>query len=222
MRKNIDFNNIIYHYFTNIIYNIILVMIDSELVMVCHCPFPTHKQVYYIKDGRRVKRLGSDVKYVDPDSCPGNTWDKIEDNSKTYVWGIHCPIYLLFKHASYLKDNVVLGPLLDILKNSWRVLKSNGLVIIPVPKSIENECQNEFNEVKTFIETDPRFNKWNVSIINSSENRFNLAYKNSINVVDIPRLLIVFKKQPFGGKKKRNTRHRRNKKNKKTRRKYRI
>jgi hypothetical protein len=76
--------------------------------------------------------------------------------------------------------------------------------------------------VKTFIETDPRFNKWNVSIINSSENRFNLAYKNSINVVDIPRLLIVFKKQPFGGKKKRKTRNRRNKKNKKTRRKYGI
>jgi len=63
-------------------------MIDSELLVVCHCPVPTHPQIYYVDDGALGTPLSAEVSYVDSMACEENKWDKIEDDSKTYVWGI--------------------------------------------------------------------------------------------------------------------------------------
>jgi hypothetical protein len=122
--------------------------IESEIVIVCHCSkeYQTHPKLYYIniKDNSCKKEIGEGVRHVDP-ICEDNKWDKIDDNSIMYIWGVHCPIYLSFDtntvsegdsrdspyravstsgYGSYVID--------DILKNAYKKLRVNGKVLFPV------------------------------------------------------------------------------------------
>jgi hypothetical protein len=169
---------------------------ESELVIVCHCPVPIHKQIYYVENGVLGTPLGPDVKYVDPDSCPENTWDKIEPGSKTFIWGMHCPVYHIFNSDTSLRDGNFTLPFLDIVKNSWIHLKTGGKLIFPIPKSIEPACKNNIQVVQDFIDNDPRTNgSWKISIIDVSEFPFYLSQINRADVINIPDLLIVFTKR---------------------------
>jgi len=203
---------------------------ESELVIVCHCPVPIHKQIYYVENGVLGTPLGPNVKYVDPDSCPENTWDKIEPVSKTFIWGMHCPVYHLFKTKTSLIDGNFTSPFLDILKNSWIHLKPGGKLVFPIPNSIETLCKNNIQIVQDFIDNDPRSNgNWKISIVDVSEFPFYLSQNNRAGVTIIPDLLIVFAKREVisagktKNKTKNNTKNRKRttkriKKSKKTRR----
>lgn len=168
---------------------------ESELVIVCHCPVPLHKQLFYVENGVLGTPLGPDVKYVDPDSCPENTWDKIEPGSKTFIWGMHCPVYHIFKSDTSLRDGNFTLPFLDIVKNSWIHLKTGGKLVFPIPKSIEPACKNNIQVVQDFIDADQgKFGSWEISIIDVSEFPFCLSQINRANVINIPGFLIVFTK----------------------------
>ena len=181
-------------------------MFDSELVVTCHCPVPKHPQIYYVESGALGAPLGAEVKYVDP-KCPENTWDKIADNSKTYVWGMYCPVYPLLLHANYemaFSVNVVV----ELLDNSYRVLKNGGSVIFPDNGIINSDRTDKLSEIQQFINTHTRFNNWKLTLINANEFSFNLGYNNSLNILKIPNILYVFTKieepqSERGGKRKR-------------------
>ncbi len=118
---------------------------ESEIAIVCHCSpqYQTqftqlhtqlHNQLYYIdkQNNKTIHEIGKNIKYVDIDPlCPGDIWDNITNNSLMYIWGINCPIYMIF-----LKGNE--SRVLDkILKNSFNKLKLNGKVFFPVSESYE-------------------------------------------------------------------------------------
>ena len=194
---------------------------ESELVIVCHCPVPIHKQIYYVENGVLGTPLGPNVKYVDPDSCPENTWDKIEPGSKTFIWGMHCPVYHLFKTKTSLIDGNFTWPFLDILKNSWNSLKHGGKLVFPIPNSIETLCKNNIQIVQDFIDAEPRAaGNWSISIVDVSEFPFYLSQNNRAGVTIIPDLLIVFTKREVirAGKTKTKTKNKTKTKTKKTRR----
>jgi hypothetical protein len=104
--------------------------IESEIVIVCHCSkkYQTHPKLYYIniKDNSCKKEVGEGIKYVDS-ICEDNKWDKSDDNSIMYIWGIYCPIYLSFDKSGY--GSYVID---DILKNAYKKLRVNGKVLFPV------------------------------------------------------------------------------------------
>ena len=58
----------------------------------------------------------------------GKKWEKFEDESIMYIWGINCSIYMSYI-LSYDEDSSY-NILIDILKNSHRVLKPNGKIIL--------------------------------------------------------------------------------------------
>lgn len=189
-------------------------MFDSELVVTCHCPVPTHPQIYYVESGALGAPLGAEVKYVDP-KCPENTWDKILDNSKTYVWGMYCPVYPLLLHARYemaFSVNVVV----ELLDNSYRVLKNGGSVIFPDDGIINSDRTDKLSEILQFINRRTIFNNWKLNLINANEFPFNLGYINKSNFLRISNILYVFTKieeepqleegkEERGGRRKRRT-----------------
>jgi hypothetical protein len=98
--------------------------VESEIVIVCHCSkkYQKHDPLFYIKNKKIIKELGNDVQYVDP-TCKDDKWEKIDDESKMYIWNINCPIYISYSDSKVIND---------ILKNSLRVLKKNGKVFFAV------------------------------------------------------------------------------------------
>jgi hypothetical protein len=172
-------------------------MFDSELVIVCHCPVPTHPQIYYVESGKLGTPIGDGVKYVDPESCPSNNWDTIEDNSKTYVWGIQCPVYpMLEGEVGYYNASFYwFGIFIDILNNSWRVLKNGGSLIFPTKKEMDSHKQDKLSIIQQFINENERINNnWNLTLINANDYSFNLGYINRSQILIIPDTLYVFTK----------------------------
>jgi hypothetical protein len=176
---------------------------DSELVLVCHCPPPKHTQIYYVVDGEFKTPVGEEVQYVD-ESCPENAWDKIEDNSKSYIWGIYCPIYLLFKfegNSGLTTRNISSIAFIDILKNSWRILKPSGIVVFMIPESLVAKMENLVEKVKIieeYTQTDTELlGNWEMSIKHVSEVPFTLGYHGRSN----SDYLFVCTKISSGGKK---------------------
>jgi hypothetical protein len=126
---------------------------ESEFAIVCHCSpqyqsqFEVlHRKLYYIdkQNNKTIQEIGRDIKYVDTNpSCENDTWTKIDDNSLMYIWGINCPIYMIYLKGS---ESRVLDM---ILKDSFRKLKLNGKVFFPVLESYEqlkiknNNCIKE-------------------------------------------------------------------------------
>ena len=167
-------------------------MFDSELVVTCHCPVPIHPQIYYVENGKLGTPLGAGVNYVDP-KCPENTWDKILDNSKTYVWGMYCPVYPLLLYANY-EVGLYVSVIVEILDNSYRVLKNGGSVVFPDEGIINSDRTDKLSEILQFINRHTRFNNWKLSLINANEFPFNLGYINKSNFLRIPNILYVFTK----------------------------
>jgi len=167
-------------------------MLDSELVITCHCPVPTHPQIYYIENGDLGRPLGPEVKYVDP-KCPENTWDKILDNSKTCVWGMYCPVYPLLLNANY-EVALFINVIVEILDNSYRVLKNGGSVVFPDNGTINSNRTDKLSEILQFINGRTRFKNWKLNLINANEFSFNLGYTNKSNFLRIPNILYVFTK----------------------------
>lgn len=166
-------------------------MFDSELVVTCHCPVPKHQQIYYVEEsGALGTPLGAEVKYVDP-TCPENSWDKIADNSKTYVWGMYCPVYILLLRAIY--QDLCVNVIVDILDNSDRVLKNGGSVIFPENGIINSDRTDKLYEIQQFINNLTSKN-WKLTLINANEFSFNLGYINSSNFLRVPNILYVFTK----------------------------
>jgi len=160
--------------------------IDNELVIVCHCSdTEIHPQMQYITDeDTPIKDVAKKVPYVDPE-C-GESWGSINDNSKTYIWGMHCPIMLdhIFhdktlkqknnnesnNNNNYLYSNK--GVLVDIINNAERVLKPNGMVIFTTDS--KKSLMMEYN--RKLKRENPFRIKWKMKIINRSEFPFYVCY----------------------------------------------
>ena len=136
--------------------------IDSELLIACHCE--KHSQIYYIKNGVLDTPVGVEAHYVDPTACPEKTWEKIPTNSKTYIWGIHCPVAQDILHSYF-------GVSRNILNNSWRILKKGGHVIFPGPYDM-----SLVEPMQTVIDSDVTMkNKWKFSIVMTKDFPFVIA-----------------------------------------------
>ena len=124
----------------------------SDILIICHCE--KHPEVF-LKEGGPEKSISSVVDFVDPKACPERSWDKIKDESKSYIWGINCPVGLQIQSANLL----AFGALISILNDSWKILKANGKVIFPGPYTSE-----KLETLKTVVNAKSN-NKWDVSII---------------------------------------------------------
>ena len=137
--------------------------IDSELLIACHCE--KYSQMYYVKNGVLDTPVGVEAHYVDPIACPEKTWEKIPTNSKTYIWGVFCPIA-----QDILHSNILILP--GILNNSWRILKRGGHVIFPGPYDM-----SLVEPMQAAIDSDVTMeNKWRFSIVKTKDFPFVLAH----------------------------------------------
>ena len=128
---------------------------ESEIAIVCHCSpqyqsqfLVLHNQLYYIdkQNNKRIQEIGSNIKYVDTNpSCEKDTWTEINNNSLMYIWGINCPIYMIYLKGS---ESRVLEM---ILKDSFKKLKLNGKVFFPVSESYEQHKIKNNNCIKDKI-----------------------------------------------------------------------
>ena len=173
--------------------------IDSELVVVCHCK--KHVQLYYANGETLLNPLGDEVQYVDVDpECSEANWDAIKTNSKLYVLGYNCPVYYALLEPSI--DTFWTQNLLDILINSWRVLKNGGNVILGDTKDTNYDLTN----LQVFLDSWDPTHKWVVSSELSIDFTFSLG--KALPIKKIHPRLILFTKVSAGGKRKRKTRRR--------------
>ena len=174
--------------------------IDSELVVVCHCK--KHSQLYYADGDKLINPLGDEVQYVDIDpECPEANWDAIKTNSKLYVWGYNCPVAYALLNPSL--DILWTQHLLDILINSWRVLKNGGKVILGINK----ETEYDINYLQGFLDSWDPTHKWVVSSERSIDFTFSLGKALPIKKIH-PRLILFTKVSAGGNRRKRTTRKR--------------
>jgi hypothetical protein len=96
------------------------------------------------------------VSYVDI-KCPDDTWNKIENESKMYVWGHNCPVYNVFR-SNDRRDKL----LVQILTESDRILKKGGLVIFRSSFELSDEIYN-FLKQKPIVK-----DKYDLTVIDSA------------------------------------------------------
>ena len=119
---------------------------ESELVIVCHSR--THPKLFYAKGDELIKPLGEKVKYVDPYNCKDDNWKQFTDLSKKYIWGWHCPVVSTLKSPLIPEPGFTTKTLIEILINSYRVLKPGGKLIF-AGDTYENKI---VNDLQTFID----------------------------------------------------------------------
>ena len=210
--------------------------INEQLVIVCHCSTPVkdeHKQLYYVLKYNKfdvntndalvengdIIPLGNKVSYVNEDDiqCPKtDKWRVIADNSKTYVWGVHCPIFETLLKDATNRESHGNKTLTDILLNAYRVLIHDGEVIFNCP-IITNKCVQYNTEtdvefvkrvysysvliisknMKAFMKSDDRISsKYRLSIQNTKKLVFLIGQYNSpkIGYMTIFDLCVIFTK----------------------------
>ncbi len=146
---------------------------DKELVVVCHCY--RHPPLFYRPTTGEMIPLGPDVQYVDPAVCPDMTWDTIADESKQYVYGMHCPVAPgvigMGQHMYHFGTKVML----EILEHAWRVLKRGGKVIFPGGYTVD---KNRIEAFQAIIDADEhrRFkHRWTFSFESIDNLPFNIG-----------------------------------------------
>ncbi|NDB82128.1 MAG: hypothetical protein EB127_05205 [Alphaproteobacteria bacterium] len=171
-------------------------MDESKLVIACHCE--KHSQLHYVNPDNTIgKPVGIDVTYVDP-ICPNKTWDQIAPNSKKYVWGENCPVYGEFRLGAKRLRRGQDPQLLNILRESYRILENEGFVVFPLGALMYN-----LDAIES-LKKDPEINStYTISITNAL---FRLAQVSDVDKSHwgIPdENVIIFKKKPVaGGKRK--------------------
>lgn len=175
--------------------------IEEELVIICHCP-PVHAPVYFLKEGRLDKAVSPIVPYVDPNKCPLNTWAAIAENSKTYVWGINCPVAGAISRPDHMyAGHVSAATLRDILNEAGRILKDGGQVLFPGPYNPSDVAKIQANVGAGIT------HKWAVSIIPSDSYLFLLGFRHATTgVLTKFSSLAIFTKIAVGGRRTRRRR----------------
>jgi hypothetical protein len=172
---------------------------DSELVIACHCR--SHPDLY-IEEKDKIRPLGPNVSYVDT-KCPDDTWNKIENESKMYVWGHNCPVYNVFRSNDH-RDKI----LVQILTESDRILKKGGLVIFRSSFELSDEIYN-FLKQKPIVK-----DKYDLTMIDTANFKFFISKIKKIGsqLVETPdsnkdnynQMFIFTKKCSSGGSKEKN------------------
>ena len=171
-------------------------MDESKLVIACHCE--KYPQMYLVNPDNTIgKDLSTEVTYVDPHACPGKTWERIAPESKKYVWGENCSVYTELRLATkYLNSRSGDPQLLNILRESYRILEEGGIVIFPLETGMYTEESVEFIRGHKEIKS-----KYTISIIDVKDAPFRLGHSYDENVTSIPKekLIIFLKKSVSGG-----------------------
>ena len=175
---------------------------DSEVVIACHCE--TMPQMHKINhDGSIGHEVGPDITYVDT-SCEGKTWERIEAESKAYVWGENCPVYGSFMFGtSRLNRPIGDEALLDILRESHRILKPGGCVVFG---------DEDFNmeHVKALKKYPKIKSHWKIMVKKATEFPINFVHKSKTEgVYSIKKELIIFTKRAQAGGRRKSTMKRR-------------
>ena len=174
--------------------------IDKELVIVCHCSVPqgdNHKQLYYIRDKDTIINVGNSVPYVYPSECETDSWERILPESKTYVWGVRCPINTTITQGPFKNEKSEYeysycdNMLKDILINAFSVLKHDGKVIFT--SNIYKDTMTA--HIQEFINTNISLvGKYVVSIINTKDLSFLIGKFNFKNELEIDKTCVIFTK----------------------------
>ena len=181
---------------------------ESELVIVCHSR--NHPKLSYAKGDKLIKPLGEKVKYVDPYHYKDDNWKQFTDLSKKYIWGWHCPVIPALDSPLIVRPGFTTETLIEILINSYRVLKPGGKLIFARNKN-EKKTKNEIvNNLQKFIneivyykydteESDAILlrnieKKWIVTVEEDADKfQFNLGYKKYDEPQIHPNLVIFTK-----------------------------
>jgi hypothetical protein len=171
-------------------------MDESKLVIACHCE--KYPQMYLVNPDNTIgKDLSTEVTYVDPHACPGKTWERIAPESKKYVWGENCSVYMELRLST--KNRIARSydsQLLNILRESYRILEKDGIVIFPLETGMYTEESVEIIRNDTEVKS-----KFTVSIIDVKDAPFRLGHSYDEKVTSIPKekLIIFLKKSVTGG-----------------------
>jgi hypothetical protein len=172
---------------------------DSDVVIACHCEEKYGKIHEVDRDGSIGREVSEDITYVDP-SCEGKTWERIESGSKAYVWGENCPVYGSFMFGtSRLNRPIGDEALLDILRESHRILKPGGSVVFgDVDFNMEH-----VKALKKYPKIKPH---WKIKVTKANKFPINFSHKSkSEGVYSIKEELIIFTKRGQAGGKRKST-----------------
>jgi len=131
---------------------------DHELVIVCHCR-PCRRPKGYVpeydnegdslldlvqdtEDQNAIRTLSDETHFVDL-SCPDasmtrNKWSDVPDGTIQIVYGMACPVYPALDGGLKMDPRGAIETLKEILDNSYRKLKPEGIVIFPAFYSVLN------------------------------------------------------------------------------------
>lgn len=149
------------------------------------------------RDGTIGRELSEDITYVDP-SCSGKTWERVDSNSKDYVWGENCPVYTAFMRGKkQLERPVGDEQLLNILKESHRILKPGGSAIFGEMSDFINK-----DNIKELADYPKIKSHWKVDVQKANKFPMNLAHKSDTGgfYTTKEELIIFTKRAPAGGR----------------------
>ena len=143
-------------------------MNELDLVVACHCE--QHPQMHIKKTDNTIEPLSNKVTYVDP-QCRDKTWESIPSLSKKYVWGENCSVYMELRLGARTLRRGGDPQLLNILRESYRILKAGGIVMFP----FENWFYSE-ESIETLKNAPEIKSQYTISIIEAKDAPFILGH----------------------------------------------
>lgn len=171
-------------------------MNEEELVIACHCE--RMGQMYIKNQDDSIEPLSDNITYVDP-TCKDKTWESIPSLSMKYVWGENCPVYTEFRLGKRAFKRCQDAQLLNILRESYRILKSEGIIIFPLETNYYSE-----ESIETLRETSEINSRYKITIVSIKDAPFILGHKSEVGsrwTFPNENVIIFTKKEEGGGRK---------------------
>jgi len=155
------------------------------------------------KPGNIIEPLSNKVTYVDP-QCADRTWAEIPSLSKKYVWGENCSVYSELRLGARVLKRSGDPQLLNILRESYRILKPGGFVMFPLESGLYSK-----ESIETLKEAPEIKPQYTISIVEARDSPFILGHLSRPTgewTFTKENVIIFTKKETVGGFKKKKRR----------------